>query len=309
MILNKLLRKTAYWLLPPGIKHLLKQFMPEQNSHNSISAYLRSGRRPWSQGYGDYKGQYIQDVLSDNNLMKTFREGNPLPAGYGLCLDERTVVIPWALARLSNQAGRLLDAGSSLNHEFVIRSSALANMKTTIITLAPEGVAFWNLGVSYIFGDLRNLDFRDELFDTITCISTVEHIGMDNSIHAGSADAAKSGNPNEFLIAIGELKRVLKSSGVLYITFPFGQYQNFGWFQQFDSQLLDLLVDRFDPRNVAESIFRYEPDGWKLSNRSSCNQCQYPREAIDFFEGKSVAEYPPYASAGAAAVACLELKK
>jgi len=291
------------------IEHSLKAFVQKQLYHNRIAAYLRSGRRPWSIGYGDYKGQYLRDVLSNDNLMKTFREGNPLPAGYGFRLDERTVEIPWALARLSNQAGRLLDAGSSLNHEFVLKSPALANMKTTILTLAPEGVAYWNLGVSYMFGDLRNLDFRDEWFDAISCISTVEHVGMDNSMHAGSAAVAKPGNPNEFLIAIGELRRVLKSSGVLYITFPFGQYQNFGWFQQFHSQLLDLLVDRFDPRNVTETIFRYDSDGWKLSNRSLCSQCQYPREAIDLFEGKSIAAYPPNAPAGAAAVACLELKK
>lgn len=292
-----------------SIERSLKAFVFERLYHYRIAAYLRSGRLPWSNGYGDYKGQYIQDVLSNNNLMKTFREGDPLPAGYGFCLDERTIEIPWVLARLSNQAGLLLDAGSSLNHEFVLKSPALAHMKTTILTLAPEDVAYWNLGVSYMFGDLRNLDFRDGCFDAISCISTVEHIGMDNSMHAGSAAVAKPGSPNEFLIAIGELKRVLKSGGVLYITFPFGQYQNFGWFQQFDSQLLDLLVDRFDPCNVTETIFRYDSDGWKLSNRSSCSHCQYPREAIELFEGKSIAVYPPHAPAGAEAVACLELKK
>jgi len=274
-----------------------------------IQDYLRSGRPPWSSGYVEYRRQYLRDVLYNESLLEIFSDSKPLPVGFGFRLDERSVEIPWTLARLSKQVGRLLDAGSSLNYEFVLKAPALAKMKTTIMTLAPEGAAYWKLGVSYVFDDLRNLAFRDEWFDAIVCISTIEHVGMDNSMYAGTEDVAKPGNPKEFLTAIGELRRALKSSGVLYITFPFGQYQNFGWFQQFDSQLVDLLVDGFNPSSVTETIFRYESDGWKLSNRDSCSQCRYPSEAIQFFEQQSTAAYPPDAPAGAEAVVCLELRK
>ena len=52
---------------------------------------------------------------------------------------------------------------------------------------------------------------------------------MDNSMYAGDSDLGRRGNPTEFLLAVGELKRVLKPGGKLCITFPFGRYENHGW--------------------------------------------------------------------------------
>lgn len=223
-----------------SLESTLKTFARKWVHRWRIAAYLRSDRRPWRYGYSEYKALYLRNVLNDDALMQTFRAGEPLPPGYGFRLDERVLEIPWALAHLTNQTGRLLDAGSSLNHEFVLKARALANLKTTIVTLSPEGAAYWNLGVSYLFGDLRNLDFRHEWFDAITCISTIEHVGMDNSMYTDKADAAKSGETNDFLRAIRELKRVLKLGGALYMTFPFGKYENHGFFQQFDARLTNL---------------------------------------------------------------------
>ena len=36
------------------------------------------------------------------------------------------------------------------------------------------------LGQSYVTADLRELPFADESFDTIVCVSTLDHVGMDN---------------------------------------------------------------------------------------------------------------------------------
>ena len=292
------------------LENMLKTFAHELVHRRRIKCYLRSDRRPWRYGYHEYKYQYLQNVINSHDLMKTFRERNPLPARYGFRLDERVVEIPWVLTRLENQTGRLLDAGSSLNIDFVLKSHVLANMKTTIFTLAPEGVAYWWLGISYVFGDLREMDFRDDWFDVIVCISTIEHVGMDNSMYAGTADTAKPGDTQDFLKAIRELKRVLKSGGMLYVTFPFGQYENHGFFQQFDAHLMDMLIDRFDPTYVNETIFRYNPDGWILSDRNACSQCRYFNvHKSKYFDPTSTIEYPPDYPAGVRSVACLELKK
>jgi SAM-dependent methyltransferase len=190
----------------------------------------------------------------------------------------------------------------------VLTAPALANKQITITTLAPEGEAHWRLGVSYVFGDLRDLDFRDSRFDSIACISTIEHIGMDNSMYAGPAEIARRGDPREFLLAVKELKRVLKPGGVLYITFPFGRYENHGWFQQFDSTLVDTLIEGFAPTSVSETIFQYEPAGWKLSDRLACADCQF----FDIHEHKTAntdGAYPDDYAAGERALACLELRK
>ena len=289
------------------IQNSAKAIVWRKIQQRRLSSYLNSDRRPWREGYQEYKDDYLRKTIADQSIMKIFRDGNELPPSYGMRLDARVIEIPWVLARLEDRPGNLLDAGSALNHEYVLRS--LTNQKITITTLAPEGDAYWRLGVSYVFGDLRDLDFRDGRFDSVACISTIEHIGMDNSMYAGAADIAKRGDPKEFLLAVAELKRVLKPSGVLYITFPFGRYENHGWFQQFDSALMDRLIQGFDPTESRESIFKYEAAGWRLSNRDDCAQAEFfDVHTSKYLDANSTIEYPPDYPAGERALACLELR-
>ena len=148
-----------------------------------LASYLKSDRRPWRVGYYEYKEQSLSEAVRNDSLLDGFAENQSLPQGYGYRLDARIIEIPWVLSRVrKHEGGRFLDAGSALNYDFVLEAPALKDKQTTIVTLAPEGQAFWQLGVSYVFGDLRDLDFRDERFDFIACISTIEHIGMDNTM-------------------------------------------------------------------------------------------------------------------------------
>jgi SAM-dependent methyltransferase len=276
----------------------------------ALNVYLKSDRRPWRFGYHVYRNKYLAESISSPSTLEIFLKSNPLPSGYGFRLDARVVEIPWVLARVARRTGRLLDAGSSLNYDFVLTAPPLSNKKITIVTLSPEPTCLWKTGISYMFGDLRSLDFRDEWFDTIVCISTIEHVGMDNTFYAGEVEMAKERNPEDFVLAVKELKRVLKPGGVLYITFPFGEYEDHGWFQQFDSKLLERLIEEFRPSHFNETIFRYDPDGWKLSDRTSCARCRFfDVHQSRYFDPKSTLEYPPDYPAGERAVACLELFK
>src|ERR1700756_4062168 len=103
-----------------------------------------------------------------------------LPPGFGHKLDERLVEYPWLFSRLPDGSGELLDAGSVLNHDFILSHERLVGKKITIMTLAPEGRSFWDRGINYVYGDLRQTYFRDDYFDYIVCVSTLEHIGLDN---------------------------------------------------------------------------------------------------------------------------------
>jgi len=293
-----------------NFKNSLRDIAFEQIRRRRLGVYLNSDRRPWTTGYWEFREESLEAAVQDADLLQRFRDGSDLPEGYGYRLDARIIEIPWILSRIGDSPGRLLDAGSALNHEFVLTSPALQQQKVTIITLTPEEKAFWQLGVSYVFGDLRQLDFRDELFDIIACISTIEHVGMDNSLYAADADIARRGDPTEFLSALSELRRVLRPGGTLFVTFPFGRYENHGWFQQFDASLVDQLVNSFGPRHFQESIFRYEPDGWHRTNRDDCADCEY----FDVHESKqfkpqSAIDPPADYVAGERAVACLELQK
>jgi SAM-dependent methyltransferase len=161
-----------------------------------------------------------------------------------------------------------------------------------------------------VFGDLRKTEFRDDWFDVITYISTIEHVGMDNAMYTNCADIARPGDTEDFVRAIAELKRVLKRGGVLYVTCPFGRYENHGFFQQFDSQLVDKLIEAFASAQVNEAMFRDSRNGWILSDRDACTQCEYfDVHESKYFMPASTMEYPSDYAAGPRAVACLELQK
>jgi hypothetical protein len=257
-----------------------------------------------------YRNSYLSETLRDPSILDAFLHDEALPLGFGFRLDARVVEIPWVLTHLDQHSRVILDAGSSLNYDFVLTTPQLAGKKLTIVTLAPESQCHWELGVSYVFDDLRKLCFRDEYFDNVACISTIEHVGMDNSMYAGTSKVAQRGQSNEFILAVKELGRVIKSGGALYCTFPFGEYEDRGWFQQFDSQLADILIAEFNPTRYNETVFRYDPDGWKISDRASCAQCKFfDVHTSKYFDPKSSIEYPPDYPAGERAVMCLELVK
>lgn len=276
----------------------------------ALSAYYRANRRPWSFGYYTYRTEYFQTAFNDPELLRTLEAGKPLPANYGFRLDSRVVEIPWVLARLVGKSLRLLDAGSSLNSAVVLDCAAMRTQTLTVMTLGPEADAFWQRGISYVYGDLRDTNFRDECFDAVACISTIEHIGMDNSRYALDMDGAKRGKSDDFLRAIREFKRVLKPDGVLYITLPFGRYEDHGWLQQFDAPLLDQLIEGFSPRYCVESLYRYLPEGWVTSSRSDAADCEtFDVHTSKFFQPDSLIDYPADYAAGERAIACLELHK
>jgi len=277
--------------------------------HLGQAIYLLSNRRPWRLGYGAYRRRFLYETLHNESILENFRKSKPLPGKYGFRLDARSIEIPWVLSRVAKRKGRLLDAGSALNHEVVLTSPALNNKQISIVTLAPEPTCFYSLGVSYVFGDLRDLYFKDESFDTVTCISTIEHVGMDNTRYVQS-NMIVQGEQNDFLVAIQELRRVVKKGGTLYITFPFGRYENHVWFQQFNGEMVDKLVERFNPFNCEEAIYKYDPDGWKLSDRIASKDCEFfDVHTSKYFDPKSDIEYPIDYPAGERAVACLELQK
>src|SRR5690349_18293446 len=87
---------------------------------SDLQAYLRNGRRPWSRGYDVFKQQFLHECLTDADLLSRFADGSPLPDRFGEFLDERVVEYPWLFTRLQNGVGRLLDAGSTLNHGYLL---------------------------------------------------------------------------------------------------------------------------------------------------------------------------------------------
>jgi len=259
--------------------------------------FIINGKKPWSIGYNSYKWKGIKRYLEKDQ----FNDGN-LSEGYGFRIDERIIEYPWLLSRLSKTEGTLLDAGSILNYETILSCSPLLNKKIFISTLAPERKCYWRRGVSYIFEDLRNCCYRDNFFDCVVCISTLEHIGLDNTM-LYTNDPSKKENENcSHLSAVKDFHRILKPGGTLFITTPYGQYMNHGWFQVFDEEMVNTIINTFNPSSYLETHFRYLPQGWQKSSRILSKDAT-------FFDIHSQKNYNRDFAACSRAIVCLEMIK
>jgi hypothetical protein len=259
--------------------------------------FCMNGRKPWTWGYDTYKRNHIRKSLN-HKLFSTIK----LPDGYGFRIDERIIEYPWLISRLPSGSGNLLDAGSVLNHDFILSQETIAEKRVFISTLAPESACFWKLGVSYLYHDLRNTCYRDNIFDWIVSLSTIEHIGMDNSMLYSKEISAKESDHRSYLNAVTEFRRILRPGGKLYLSVPFGVYKNHGWFQVFDGPMVDGLITRFGPAKLSEYYFRYKKEGWKISSRDECKDSTC-------FDIQSQKIHDEDYAAFSRAVVCLEMVK
>ena len=224
--------------------------------------YYKLFPKPFGVGYERYKVNLIKKKINDKKIY---------PITY---LDERIIEIPWIIKKLSNLKGKLLDAGSTLNHEYILKKIN-KNFKIYIQTLFPEKNNFKNLGVNYIYGDLAKNNFKKNFFDVITCISTLEHVGFDNSLYRskGKKDIDKN-IKNKHIKVFKNLIKILKPNGHLFITVPFGKKANYLNLQQFDQKKLNKMFEesKFKKIFIEYYIFKYKE--WKKVRMEECKKIE-----------------------------------
>jgi SAM-dependent methyltransferase len=216
-------------------------------------------------------------------------------------VDERIVEIPWLLGRLTEEPRVMLDAGASLNHDFLLDMAPLQTRRVIMCALSREKRLVGD-HVAYVLGDLRHAGFRDESFDEIVCISTLEHVGLDSTrVYSRNARWRES-RPDDYREAVREFRRLLKRGGRLLLTVPYGRYENHGWLQQFDRECLNSVLQVFGGQTNAIAFYKYLADGWQLTDADACGDCRY-------FDIQSRRDHEADYVAAARAVACMELVK
>jgi SAM-dependent methyltransferase len=296
-------------ITPPIAVQAVRRLLGRGHEGRIVRNFLRQGAVPWSGGYDVYRRQLLTTAVSDPFLLARFRNGEDLPPAYGVGVDERCVEYPWLFADWPAGAERVLDAGSTLNHEFVLDRMDLAGRRLHILTLAPEENCYWRRGISYLFGDLRDIPIRDGYYDAVVCLSTLEHVGCDNAGYSHT-EAHREARPEDFVPAMREIRRVLRSKGTLWLTVPFGTYRKYRTFQQFDRALLSRAVEAFAPAERAESFFRYTANGWVRATDRDCAGCEYVTWVASAAQGwPSPIPVEPDRAAAARAVACVRLVK
>jgi len=285
----------------------LNQYLARRQKRKLVKRYLKNGQKPWTAGYELYKWKQIKTSLACESIMTAFQNTIDLPDAYGFRIDERIIEYPWLFSRLSNKKSHTLDAGSALNFGPIIEKLHSLQRELTIYTLAPEDKAFWKQKVSYQYGDLRALPFQNNWFNEVISLSTLEHIGASNHLYTTDTADAHEDNQQDFTAAAQEMWRVLKPGGDLFITVPYGSYQEIFvdrqlFMRQFDNVLLQQLLKCFPDACVNLFFYQYHPHGWQRSTQNACNQLQY-------FNIHTAADYDNDYAAAARAVCCIHAQK
>jgi hypothetical protein len=191
-------------------------------------------------------------------------------------VDERPIEIPWCLARV--RAGeRVLDVGYAFAEPaYLAGLSELGDVTGVDLVVADVP------GITPVQADLRDLPFSDGSFDVAIAISTLEHVGRDNSQYGLGAEDADT-----LEAALRELHRVARR---VLVTVPTGEpelrpeqavYAPREWVERFERAGLLVFEDE---------LYALTEDGWR-----------------------SVPELPPglrygERGPGASAVLCAELR-
>ncbi|MBL0742456.1 class I SAM-dependent methyltransferase [Chryseolinea lacunae] len=285
---------------------LLRKLYHERNRRKTenirkknINQYLTQGRVAWTTGYWEYRQDEIKKAIANASWNDVAVKNT------GVGLDERIIEFPWIINHLRREASELLDAGSTLNHDYILDHPLLAQKKLSICTYNPEMPSFTERRISYVYDDLRHLPFRDQHFDEAVCISTLEHIDMDNSMYGYDIpnEAQAQVKSYDYLKVVAELNRVLKPGGLLLVTVPYGKHEAHGFFQQMDAEMIGRLADTLQPFGSLElTFFKYLKEGWSRATQQECNDA----ESYNPHTGKGLKND---GAAHSRAICCIEFTK
>jgi len=184
------------------------------------------------------------------------------PAG----LDERSIEIPWCLARYDGEP-RVLDVGYAFAEPaYLAGLVALGAEELVGVDLAQVDVP----GLRSVVADVRELPFDDDSFDLVFCISTLEHIGRDNELY--DIDAAREEDGDA--ATLRELHRVLAKDGRLLVSVPTGVRDDQGWqLQRPPGQWVDLF-ERAGFFIFEDELYVYG-DGWRTATLDEARDARY----------------------------------
>ena len=170
--------------------------------------------------------------------------------------DERVVEIPWVLARL--RGGRALEVGYAFAEPPYLTALLGAGFdELTGVDLADADVP----GMTTVRADVRALPFDNGAFDLVLCVSTLEHVGADNTGYGLETEVDVQSRS----AALRELRRVLTSGGRLLVTVPCGEPGDYGWFRQDDVQGWTQLFTRAGFFIEEQEVYELTAEGWRSS--------------------------------------------
>lgn len=172
--------------------------------------------------------------------------------------DERVVELPWVLSRLVS-AGRVLEVGYAFAEPAYLGGLLRSGVELVGVDLARRDVG----DVETVEADVRDLPFPSGSFEQVLLVSTLEHVGADNSVYGLEDEPELDGGGR--LRALRELRRVLRPTGALLVTVPLGEAGDYGWFRQEDERGWMRLYARAGFFVEESEAYELTPEGWRAT--------------------------------------------
>ncbi len=181
-------------------------------------------------------------MVQATHTPSTWRPDASPSGAFGAGQSERCIEAPWANNWLSDRRD-ILDIGFAMSHAdwlrmLLARREAGATLTASDIITPdrvaqryPDDLRALALSTPVILGDIRTAPIPAAAFDTVTCISTIEHIGFDAkgatdqsafSRWATLEETPASRDPNVTREVMAALARALKPGGLALVTVPMG---------------------------------------------------------------------------------------
>jgi len=217
----------------------------------------------------------------------------PLPQRYGIGLHERVIEILYVYS-LYDPSESILDVGCS--NVMPCHRHALKELgaKDNVVGLDIVECTFTyrKFYKNIMIADIQDVDVDQYGFDQIWCISTLEHVGMDNSKYG--VNTILDSNAAER--AMVKMANLLNPKGSLYVTLPFGLLENHGWLKNYDKESVERLLAGTQAQfsRIEQFYFKYDDEqGWERSDDSALAETGY-------YDGEN---------GGTAGLCCLFLQK
>lgn len=198
---------------------------------------------------------------SDNRFTTTLKDLHP-------CLSDKTTLTPFDQHYIYHPAwaARIL---AKTKPEYHVDISSLLNFSTIISAFVP--VKFYDYRPAHLslnnlelgHADLKNLFFESNSIPSLSCMHTIEHIGLGR--YGDELD------PLGDVKSIAELKRVVKPNGNLLIVVPVGKPKIA--FNAHRIYSFEQILEYFSPFSLAE--FSLIPDYGGLINNANPELVQF----------------------------------
>jgi SAM-dependent methyltransferase len=180
--------------------------------------------------------------------------------------DERVVEIPWVLSRLRSE-GRMLEVGYAFAEPAYLGGLLRAGVELVGVDLATRDIE----GMETVVADVRELPFPDGSFDQVFLVSTLEHVGADNTVYGLGAEA----DIGSRVVALRELGRVLRQGGSLLVTVPLGEPGDHGWFRQEDESGWTSLFAGAGFFVEESEAYELTDEGWRAAPAFAADGVRY----------------------------------